>query len=127
MTDELESLRKDPKLAFHFSPLVKRALGFAVGLYLGGLIALLNLLHLIVDDEVPLYLRLFEHFFAGYDATQSSGPIIGFLWGAWDGLRHRLEHSSPEELHARTLVPAHSSPPGLRTGPRFLGSHLRLP
>ncbi|MCA9321762.1 MAG: hypothetical protein KDB53_13555 [Planctomycetes bacterium] len=79
----LEELPRD--LRFAFAPLVKRALGFAVGATLGLGLAIITAYHLAFAPESGSYLWLFRHYFAGYDPESWGGPFVGFLWGMWTG------------------------------------------
>jgi hypothetical protein len=69
-----------PALALAFAPVHKRALGMAVGLVCGLLVAGITVFHLIVSppDGPPLYL-LAEYFY-GYSISWT-GAAVGMAWG----------------------------------------------
>ncbi|HGY91024.1 MAG TPA: hypothetical protein ENK43_07615 [Planctomycetes bacterium] len=74
-----------PELRFAFAPLVKRAMGVALGMTFGLTVALLTTYHLLFDPDHVEHLRLLGQYFWNYDPESWSGPLIGFLWGAWSG------------------------------------------
>jgi hypothetical protein len=67
-------------LTYVFAPMHKRALGIAVGVAGGGLIALATLLHLVVPSEHEPPVALLGQFFYGYNVSWP-GLVIGFAWG----------------------------------------------
>ncbi len=74
-----------PELRFAFAPLVKRAMGAALGLTFGLIVALLTTYHLLFDPDHVVHLQLLGQYFSGFDPESWSGPLVGFLWGAWSG------------------------------------------
>ena len=84
--DVKETLKElPPQLRFAFSPLITRALGISVGMYLGGGLALVTLYHHIFDPEHMAHLGLLGEYFYGYDPGSKWSPLIGLLWGLWTG------------------------------------------
>jgi hypothetical protein len=82
-------------LRFVFAPLVKRAMGMALGVALGGSVCLLTLVHLALGalgitapaGETPEsgnWLWLLAQFFRGYEVSLG-GAFIGLFWGFWAG------------------------------------------
>ncbi|MSR21878.1 MAG: hypothetical protein EXR91_13060 [Gemmatimonadetes bacterium] len=67
-------------LTYVFAPMNKRALGIAIGVTSGGLIALATLLHVIIDAVHQPPLALLAQFFYGYTVSWP-GVAIGFTWG----------------------------------------------
>lgn len=67
-------------LTYVFAPMQKRALGVAVGVAGGGLVALATLVHLFVRTEDDLPVALLSQFFYGYSVSWP-GLAIGFAWG----------------------------------------------
>ncbi len=63
-----------------FAPLNKRALGVAVGVAGGGLIAAATLVHLLARTDTELPIVLLSQFFYGYSVSWA-GVLVGFLWG----------------------------------------------
>ncbi len=80
---ELKELPEE--LRFAFAPLVKRAMGVAVGLTFGLSLFLLNIGHLLLAPDRMQHLWLMRHYFAGYNPESVGGALIGFLWALWTG------------------------------------------
>ena len=74
-----------PPIRFAFAPLIKRALGFAVGIVTGGSIALVTAYHLLFDPERVDHIWLLRQYFYGYRPDSWTGVLVGFLWGLWTG------------------------------------------
>ena len=76
-TEVKEALKElPPALRFAFAPLVKRALGFAVGIVFGGTLFLVTIYHLIFGPELDFHLWLLANYFFGYDPESWSGPFF---------------------------------------------------
>ena len=74
-----------PPLLLAFGPLHRRALGFAVGVVMGGLLFLATLVVMLrkgVDNTIEL--ELLNQFFWGYSVSPV-GAFIGLLWGFTTG------------------------------------------
>ena len=87
---ELQSALKElpPGIRFAFAPLIKRAVGLAVGGTLGVWIFAFTLYHKILAPDLSQYdfaPGLLGQYFAGYDPESWSGPFVGLLWGLWTG------------------------------------------
>ncbi len=91
MSKDREQERRDalselpPELRFAFAPLVKRAMGAALGLTFGLVVGLLTVYHLLFDPGNVAHLWLLGQYFAGFNPESWTGPLVGFLWGAWSG------------------------------------------
>ena len=86
MTATKNDLSELPQqLRFAFSPLIKRAMGFATALLFGLSLFLPNAWHLLFDPEHVTHLWLMRNYFAGYDPTTWGGALIGLLWALWTG------------------------------------------
>lgn len=83
------------RLRFVFAPMVKRALGFAVGAVFGGSICLITLLHVALaamnvtgpageTESSGQWLWLLSQYFYGYSPS-FGGAFLGLLWGFWTG------------------------------------------
>jgi hypothetical protein len=93
---ELEELAELPEpLRFAFSPLVKRALGFACGALLGGAVFLFTIGHVAAaaagltekaGETIASgqWLWLLAQYFYGYEVTWL-GAFVGLFWGFWTG------------------------------------------
>lgn len=68
------------ELVLAFAPLHKRALGVAVGVATGLLIALLTLITLLYPPEYHRYLGLLSEYFYGYSISWQ-GALVGAFWG----------------------------------------------
>ena len=80
--------RRDPglptSLAAVFAPVNARALGLAVGLTLGMLVALVTTFHVVVQPLHAPNIGLLTQYFYGY-AVSPGGVAVGFIWGALTG------------------------------------------
>jgi hypothetical protein len=74
-----------PRLAVIFAPVNARALGIAVGLTLGVLVALVTTFHVIVRPAHAPDIGLLTQYFFGY-AVSPLGVAVGFIWGFVAGL-----------------------------------------
>ena len=83
------------ELRFVFAPLVKRAMGIAIGSVFGGAIFLLTLLHVALaaggvteaaGETVASgqWLWLLSQYFRGYEPGLG-GAFLGLFWGFWTG------------------------------------------
>ena len=77
-TDPMLSLT--PGLAKAFAPIHKSALGTAVGIALGGSMALLTAFHYVVRPVNAPDVGLLSHYFYGYSVS-AEGIGVGFVWG----------------------------------------------
>ena len=75
-----EAASQPEALSFAFAPIHKAALGVAVGLVLGSLIAAVTVFHLILRPTAGPNIGLLAQYFYGYEVTWF-GAILGFLWG----------------------------------------------
>jgi hypothetical protein len=83
VAEEIKQL--PPRLRFAFSPLVKRAMGLAVGVTLGGAVFLVTIYaHFFLPLDVGGRLGLLSNFFHGYDVNVA-GAFVGLFWGFWTG------------------------------------------
>ena len=73
------------ELRFAFAPLIKRAMGFAIGATFGLGVFLVTAGHLIAGAEAPLWLWLLDNYFMGFDPETWTGAFIGLFWGFWAG------------------------------------------
>ena len=91
VNEELQEL--PPLLRRAFGPLKKRALGFAIGTTLAGLLFVISGYHLVFQPGIPEsmthrpfgedaigHLRLATHFLPGYDPANWAGAFIGIGW-----------------------------------------------
>lgn len=91
MTDvELEKALKELPTAvrFAFAPLIKRAVGVAVGATFGLWMFAISLYHKLLAPAAgpnETSLGLLGQYFRGYDPESWSGPFVGLLWGLWTG------------------------------------------
>jgi hypothetical protein len=77
--------RRPPSLLPHaFAPVHKRALGVAVGLVFGLVIAAVTAFHLVLRPADAPPIELLAQFFYGYRISWS-GAVIGFSWGFFTG------------------------------------------
>jgi hypothetical protein len=67
------------RLQLAFKPLDKRALGIAIGLAAGHLVALVTVIAVIEGGEAERILGLLRQYFGGYTVSWP-GVLIGFLW-----------------------------------------------
>lgn len=72
-----------PRLRFAFAPLVKRALGFAIGTAFGSVIFVLTVWTMFLPSEHD-YIAILCQYFQGYSVSVK-GAFIGLLWGFWTG------------------------------------------
>jgi len=79
MAQEL-NIREQRALLRAFAPLHKTALGMALGLVLGGLLAAATLALVVQGGYPEPNLNLLTQFFVGYSITWR-GVLVGFLWG----------------------------------------------
>jgi len=68
-----------PQLAHAFAPVHKRALGIAVGLVFGALVALVTAFHVVVQPAAAPPIELLGEYFYGYTVSWT-GAAIGFFW-----------------------------------------------
>lgn len=74
-----------PRLRLAFQPLVKRAMGAAVGAAAGGLVLLVTLATLAIGrDDCSATLGVLSNYFHGYDIG-FLGALVGLFWGFWSG------------------------------------------
>ena len=73
-----------PRLALAFAPLHKAALGTAVGLTLGTLVAAVTAFHVIARPENAPDIALLTHYFYGYTVSWT-GTLVGLFWGCVTG------------------------------------------
>lgn len=74
-----------PRARLMFQPLVKRAMGTAVGLVLGGGIFLVTIYTwLLGNEEGAALIGPISAFFHGYDVN-FTGALVGLFWGGFSG------------------------------------------
>lgn len=74
-----------PHLRFVFAPLIKRAMGFAVGCAAGSILVFLTVFQWSRTGVSDQYLWLLANYFPGYDPGTWHGPLVGFFWVFWCG------------------------------------------
>jgi hypothetical protein len=80
-----QELGLPPRLAAVFAPVDSRALGTAVGLTLGALVAMVTTCHIVVQPPHAPNIGLLAHYFYGYSVSPQ-GIGVGFIWGCVTGV-----------------------------------------
>jgi hypothetical protein len=82
MADQLSRTDRalPPSVALAFAPVHKRALGVAVGLVCGFLIAAVTVFHVVLRPAEGPSVELLSQYFYGYTVSWP-GAVVGLCWG----------------------------------------------